>query len=107
MDRIPENYVFNKGVTGCGATTLAIKQPGHTILAVPFVDLILNKVAQHQDVLLGIHGPGNKTAKIAEYLATHPTVKIMTTYDSLPKVNSILAKLGINPCEETHVVIDE
>lgn len=107
MQEIPTKCVLNKGITGCGATTLAIKQPRHTIIAVPFVDLILNKVAQHQDVLLGIHGPGDKTAKIAEYLATHPTVKIMTTYDSLPKVCSILTKQGFNPYKDIHLVVDE
>lgn len=24
LKKIPENYVFNKGITGCGATQLAI-----------------------------------------------------------------------------------
>lgn len=107
MQEIPTNCELNKGITGCGATTLAIKQPGHTIIAVPFVGLIQNKVAQHQDVLLGIYGEGDKTAEIADYLVTHPTVKIMTTFDSLPKVNSILAKQGLDPYSDFHFVVDE
>ena len=107
MTEIPTNCVLNKGITGCGATTLAIQQSGHTIIAVPFVGLIQNKVHQHGDTLLGIYGEGDKTNEIADYIASHPIIKIMTTYDSLPKVCRILSKLGINPCEETHVVIDE
>lgn len=107
MPEIPKNCVLNKGITGCGATTLAINQPGHTIIAVPFVSLIQNKVAQHQDVLLGIYGDGDKTAEIAAYLTTHQTVKIMTTFDSLPKVCRILAEQGIDPYRESHLVVDE
>ena len=40
MTEIPVNCVFNKGVTGCGATTLAITQPGNTIIAMPYVGLV-------------------------------------------------------------------
>lgn len=107
MPCIPTNCVLNKGITGCGATTLAIKQPGHTIIAVPFVSLIQNKVAQHPDVLLGIYGEGDKTAAITAYIASHPTVKIMTTFDSLSKVCRILAEQGIDPYTAAHLVVDE
>ena len=107
MQEIPTNCVLNKGITGCGATTLAIQQPGHTIIAVPFVGLIQNKVAQHQAVLLGIYGEGSKKDEIAAYLATHPTVKIMTTYDSLPKVCRILGEQGLDPYNDIRLVVDE
>ena len=76
MTDIPVNCVFNKGVTGCGATTLAIKQPGHTILAMPFRGLVQNKVASNPN-LLGIHGKLNNDAEIiAKYLDSHDTHKI-------------------------------
>ena len=107
MKEIPANCVLNKGVTGCGATTLAIKQPGHTIIAVPFVGLIKNKVAQHGDEILGICESGDKTEEIRQYLQGHPTVKILTTYDSLPKVSRILVSLGIDPYSDYHLVVDE
>lgn len=107
MTKIPTNCVLNKGITGCGATTLAIKQPGHTIIAVPFVSLIQNKVAQHKDELLGIYGEGDKATEIADYLANHPTVKIMTTFDSLPKVCRILEQHGFDPYNEIPLVVDE
>ena len=63
---IPSNCILSKGVTGSGATTLAIKQAGHTIIAMPFVGLIDNKTAQHSE-LLGIYGKGDKTQEIQEY----------------------------------------
>ena len=57
MTEIPANCILNKGITGCGATTLAIRQAGHTIIAMPFVGLIKNKEYQHSEVL-GIYGSG-------------------------------------------------
>ena len=54
MAEIPTNCVLNKGITGCGATTLAIEQPRSTIIAMPFVGLVESKAHKHKDVLLGI-----------------------------------------------------
>ena len=107
MNEIPTNCVLNKGMTGCGATTLAIQQTGHTIIAVPFVGLIQNKVHQHGDMLLGIYGAGGKGEVIRKYVEGHPTIKIMTTYDSLHKVCSELVKLGIDPYKDISLVVDE
>lgn len=115
MNEIPTG-VLNKGMTGCGATTLAIEQPGNTILAVPFTGLIDNKVAQYPRAscpyeLLGIYGTGNKEQEIKDYLECcqdryHP-YKIATTYDSLPKVNRILESNGVMPRHDSHLAIDE
>ena len=85
MTEIPVNCVFNKGVTGCGATTLAITQPGNTIIAMPYVGLVDNKVASNPD-LLGIHGDMDRERAILDYLKTHDTIKIAVVYDSLPVV---------------------
>lgn len=87
MTEIPVNCVFNKRVTGCGATTLAIKQPGHTILALPFVGLVENKAASNPEIL-GIHGgtgkPQERQKMMERYIRTHDTIKIATTYDLFP-----------------------
>ncbi len=106
MKAIPANYVFNKGVTGCGATTLAIKQPGHTILAMPFRGLVDNKMASNPN-LLGIHGDMDREGAIARYLKTHDTIKIAVTYDSVPTVCDILEAQGINPYKEIFLFVDE
>lgn len=89
MKRLPSNCVLDKGRTGCGATTLAIKQQGNTIIAVPYVSLIKSKESQHCNILLGVY-EGTGREKILEYAQNHSTHKIMVTYDSLSKVIDIL-----------------
>lgn len=106
MTEIPPNCILSKGTTGCGASTLAIKQAGHTILAMPFVGLIDNKTAQHPE-LLGIHGRGDKTSEIKNHLDKHKTIKIATTFDSLGKVCDALETLGFNPYKDAHLIVDE
>lgn len=107
MTEIPANCVLSKGITGCGATTVAIKQPQHTILAMPFVGLIDNKTEQFPNTLLGIYGRGDKTQEIRDYLETHETIKIATTFDSLKKVCETLEALGQNPYRDIHLAVDE
>ena len=103
--------VIDKVLTGCGATTLAIDQPRDTIIAVPYTALIVNKVSQpkHKDVLLGLYGSTDDGFKfvISDYLTTHPRIKIITTYDSLPKVCATLSDLGHLIYNRAHLVIDE
>lgn len=54
-NELPANCIFNKGKTGCGATTLAIENRVPTLIAVPTVNLIKNKLPEHAD-LLGVYG---------------------------------------------------
>jgi hypothetical protein len=42
MTEIPENCLFNKRITGCGATELAIRNSIDTIIAMPYVSLVKN-----------------------------------------------------------------
>ncbi len=108
---LPENTVINKGLTGCGATTLAIEEDQDTIIAVPFTALIENKTAnpKHKDVLLGLYGRTDDDfrTELAHYMDGHQRLKIMTTYDSLPKVCSSLRFLRYKPYNRMHLVIDE
>ena len=114
MEKIPENCVMNKGTTGCGATTLATVQNTPTLIAAPFTELIRNKAAQfpenseNKPVLLPIYGEGDKTREIEDYMQRHGDMpKIMTTYDSVPKVCRILDSLGYDPFGEMHLCVDE
>ena len=114
MEKIPENCILNKGTTGCGATTLATIQKTPTLIAAPFVELIRNKAAQFPEndngrqVLLPIYGEGDKTGEIDRYMQRHGELpKIITTYDSVPKVCSILDTLGYDPFGEMHLCVDE
>ncbi len=103
--------VIDKVLTGCGATTLAIDQPKDTIIAVPYIALIVNKVSQpkHEDVLLGLYGSTNDGFKsvISDYLTNHSRIKIITTYNSLPIVCKTLNDLGHLIYNRAHLVIDE
>ena len=106
MERLPSNCVLDKGRTGCGATTLAIRQQGNAIIAVPYVNLIRSKEAQHRDMLLGVY-EGTGRNEIQEYAQNHGTHKIMVTYDSLPKVMDTLESNGYDVLNDYQLVIDE
>lgn len=92
--------ILNKGVTGCGATSVAIQDEHKTIICSPRINLIKNKVGQHEG-LLGVYGDV-KNDEIMAYLETTETPKIMVTYDSMPR----LAKL-ITDKSDWRVVVDE
>ena len=92
--------ILNKGVTGCGATSVAIKDEHKTIICSPRINLIKNKVGQHEG-LLGVYGDV-KNNEIMAYLEKAETPKIMVTYDSMPR----LAKL-IDDKSDWRVVVDE
>ena len=44
MQELPVNCLFNKGKTGCGGTELVLRGKKNAIIAVPYVNLILNKL---------------------------------------------------------------
>ena len=68
-NKLPENCIFNKGKTGCGATTLAIENRVPTLIAVPTVNLIKNKLPEHAD-LLGVYGGVTKFSRVTYMSAT-------------------------------------
>ena len=92
--------ILNKGVTGCGATSVAIKDEHKTIICSPRINLIKNKVGQHKG-LLGVWGD-IKNDEIMAYLEKSDRPKIMVTYDSMPR----LAKM-IDDKTDWRVVVDE
>ncbi len=85
---------------------MAITQPGHTILAMPFRGLVENKVASNKE-LLGIHGDMDREAEIIKYLQTHDQIKIATTYDSFPFVCDVLLSQGYDPYKDFFLFVDE
>lgn len=92
--------ILNKGITGCGATSVAIKDEHKTIICSPRINLIKNKVGQHKG-LFGVWGDV-KTDEIMAYLDKTDRPKIMVTYDSMPR----LAKL-IEDKVDWRIVVDE
>jgi len=105
---LPVNCLFDKGITGCGGTELALKNAKNTIVAVPYVSLIENKInqEQHRGKVLGVSG-GFLPEEISEYLVNHSVIKIMVTYDSLPRLINTLIQCGINPYEDIFLLVDE
>ena len=106
MTELPVNCLFDKGITGCGGTELALRNSKNTIIAVPYVSLIENKVSQHGDKVFGVYG-GVPHHEIEHYILTHETKKIMVTYDSLPRVISTLEVTGHNAYEDFYLLVDE
>jgi len=72
MDELPTNCLFNKDVTGCGGTELALSNDKHTIIAMPFVSLVTHKVEkeEHRENVLGVYG-GITNQEIETYIRTH------------------------------------
>ena len=100
--RLPENCLLDKGITGCGATSLAITNDRSTLIAAPTVNLIKNKMQAHPD-LLGVHG-GVTNQEIADYLKTYDCWKIMATYDAIPRVADIA---GAEIYSKAFLLVDE
>lgn len=92
FNTLPENSFLCKSVAGVGGTSLAINNGEDYVIAVGSVELILNKSEQHDNLIPVYAGVSmvdvEKTIHIKR-LAKDP-IKIMVTYDSLPKVVEIL-----------------
>ena len=81
--------IVNKGITGCGATTLAIEDEHKTISCSPRINLIKNKCQQHKETL-AVYGDV-KNGEIEDYYKDF--VKGVTS-DDLPQLQGY-TKQGI------------
>lgn len=108
IDAVIEKHPYgllDKGKPNCGGTDLAIKNGYPTIIAVPYKNLVKNKVAQHKHVL-GVYG-GVTDAEIISYILIHDIVKIMVTYDSVGRVVRLLEKYRNSLLKDTLLLVDE
>ena len=103
---MPTNCLFDKGITGCGGTELALRNDIDTIIAVPTIGLVDNKVVQHQGEVLGVHGE-TLQSDIEDYLLAHSRKKIMVTYNSLSRVINTLRAHGYNVYKDFFLLVDE
>ena len=115
MQELPVNCLFNKGKTGCGGTELVLRGKKNAIIAVPYVNLILNKLdenSEHGDrrnEILGFYQEIEES-EVIDYIKSHEVKKIIVTYDSLPRLMKIIT--GINGderkgFEEYFLLVDE
>ena len=108
MTELPTG-IFNKKETGCGATHLALTNSLNTIVTVPTVELIKNKMAQLNG-LFGVYSgvdQYNFNNYVKNQLDSNRVIKIMVTYDSLPKVIKWLELFTIVDFANFKVIVDE
>ena len=107
FDKLPFGYI-NKQICGCGATSIAIENKDDTIILVPNLELIDNKIVQYpnercNNELFGVKS-GKTKKQIHEYIERMKLqmkpFKLMVCYDSLDKVIDYL-----NICKA--IVVDE
>jgi len=103
LTELPQG-ILNKGATGVGGTEMAIKSSESYIIAVPTIEIIVNKKNQNPEV---VEVYGDITFKeFSKQIKSRIKYKIFTTYDSLPKTVNWLSSLGINPYK-TRLLVDE
>ena len=108
MTEIPANCLFNKKLTGCGATELAIRNDIPTIIAMPYVALVKNKTIYRKDnrTVLGVF-EGVTEQDIVNFAQNNHPLKIAVTYDSLPRTVAALETAGLNPYKDIFLLVDE
>ncbi|MFV5370045.1 DEAD/DEAH box helicase family protein [Acinetobacter junii] len=105
----PDNCYVNKQITGCGGTTLVLRNDIDYVVLVPYVNLLKSKIADNKNYnVLGIYGE-TATKDIAEYLQQDGLKKIICTFDSLPR---LMATPGFSPSnfkllvDEAHTLVN-
>lgn len=100
---LPYNCIFNKVITGCGGTTVALTNNEKYVIAVPTTELIVNKtkintsgigkpiIKGKQIEIFGLFGIFDyQTKKDLKEYVTKGGKKIMCTYDKLPKLQEYI-----------------
>ena len=106
---LPHNCIFNKVVTGCGGTTVALTNEENYIIVVPTKELVVNKlgsiIAGRSKIrnLFGLFGKFDNSlkSKFKKYLKEDGIKKIICTYDKLPFLDKYL-----NP-QDFRLLVDE
>ena len=105
FNTLPDNSFLCKSVAGVGGTSLAINNSEDYVIAVGSVELIINKSEQHENLIpvySGVNSCDIMTAIESKKLSGQP-IKIIVTYDSLPKV---VESLGADVAN-TKLLVDE
>lgn len=116
MEDLPHNCIFNKVITGCGGTTVALSNNECYIIAVPTQELIKNKIKRDDAgvgtytlqngetrEIFGLFGYSSYMMKkeLRDYIESHDIKKIMCTYDKMEMLLHF-----INP-KEYRLLVDE
>lgn len=85
----PDNCYVNKQITGCGGTTLVLRNDVNYVVLVPYLNLLHSKVKDNENIvdLISIYGDKKGNKFISDYLAKDSKPKkIICTYDSLDRL---------------------
>lgn len=123
-DLLPQgqHFILDKRLTGCGATEKYLRDAYPAIIAMPRKHLLFNKLSQHTSDNVFLYRfidkkqyfsdktPSENQLKefdclLVDYLR-RGSRKILTTYDSLPKVHDILKLTGMD-VDDFKVIVDE
>ena len=98
---LPHNCIFNKVVTGCGGTTVVLRNSEDYVIAVPTTELIINKTGRTdagfstikfhdgtEQSAFGLFGKFDNDVRkeLICYIESCGTKKIICTYDKVPKL---------------------
>lgn len=102
---LPNNVYMNKTITGSGGTTICLTNKINYVVIIPYVDTVDGKCDKHRDVIKVKGGITSNQVKrqVDSKLAVGEVVKILGTWDSLPK---IIRALGSN-INKFKICIDE
>lgn len=103
----PQSYI-NKRVAGCGLTTVAIENKLDTIILVPNNELIYNKYSQYPNkrcnhrIIMVEAGVTRSDInyQISRCKIDNLPIKIMSTYDSISRIEYLLSK-------DVRIIVDE
>ena len=116
MKDLPQDCIFNKVVTGCGGTTIVLKNSDNYVISVPTTELIINKTGRTDAGAASIDLPNGNTQyvfglfgrfdsvmerELKDYLTTARVKKIICTYDKVAKLLEY-----INPADY-RILVDE
>ncbi len=84
ISELPSNCLLNKGITGCGGTTVELQSKRNSIILCPTINLVNCKASLGYFKVDG----SVSQARVQKYLesSTQQYKKIIATYDALPKL---------------------
>lgn len=115
LTKLPSNVILNKKVAGIGGTYLEMNSKRNSIIAVPFVPIINGKLESvrkakelgedYIDIIPVFEGVSvqDLTAMI---LSAKGYIKIMSTYDGIPKVITAIGN-ALMDCKDFFLLVDE
>lgn len=99
LSETPSHCLINKGITGCGGTTLELQAKRNSIILCPTINLVRSKEAQGY---FGVTGKVPNEDIINYLMAESSYKKIIATYDALERLMEIIPNYS-----EYFLLIDE